>query len=140
MVERRRREKLNDRFVALRSLVPFVTKMDKASILGDTIEYLKQLRRRIKELEARVRFFEAEKNGDRRGKRIGGARAEKVEVSIIENDALVEIQCLHKEGLLMDVMQVLEKLGIKVIAVQSSRNDGVFAAELRAKVCICTCV
>ncbi|KAL6839032.1 hypothetical protein ACP4OV_031086 [Aristida adscensionis] len=50
--ERRRREKLNERFIVLRSLVPFVTKMDRASILGDTIEYVKQLRRRIHDLES----------------------------------------------------------------------------------------
>lgn len=60
LAERRRREKLNERFIILRSLVPFVTKMDKASILGDTIEYVKQLRRKIQELEARNRQTEAE--------------------------------------------------------------------------------
>lgn len=53
LAERRRREKLNERFVMLRTLVPLVTKMDKASILGDTIEYLKQLRRKIHDLESR---------------------------------------------------------------------------------------
>nr|ABY26938.1 putative anthocyanin transcriptional regulator [Operculina pteripes] len=51
LAERRRREKLNERFIILRSLIPFVTKMGKASILGDTIEYVKQLRKRIQELE-----------------------------------------------------------------------------------------
>ncbi|CAM0905630.1 unnamed protein product [Alopecurus aequalis] len=52
--ERKRRENLNERFIVLRSLVPFVTKMDKASILGDTIEYVKQLRKRIQDLESSV--------------------------------------------------------------------------------------
>uniref|UniRef100_A0A0D9WWT1 BHLH domain-containing protein n=1 Tax=Leersia perrieri TaxID=77586 RepID=A0A0D9WWT1_9ORYZ len=52
MKERRRREKLNEKFIILRSLVPFMTKMDKASILGDTIEYVKQLRKRIQDLES----------------------------------------------------------------------------------------
>nr|BAX02595.1 basic helix-loop-helix [Tricyrtis sp. Shinonome] len=58
LAERRRREKLNERFIVLRSLVPFVSKMDKASILGDTIEYVKKLRRRIQDLEARDRQME----------------------------------------------------------------------------------
>ncbi|MFX9847076.1 hypothetical protein ABTP16_14515, partial [Acinetobacter baumannii] len=53
---------------------------------------------------------------------------------IIESDALVEIQCLHKEGLLFDVMHVLRKYRIEVTSVQSSVSDGNFVAELRAKV------
>ncbi|KAK4407126.1 Transcription factor [Sesamum angolense] len=182
LAERRRREKLNERFIILRSLVPFVTKMDKASILGDTIEYVKELRKRIQELETRLRQMEAERNSadykkqshsnlkeqrssaaggstlgreKRKMMRIvedggGGGEAKpnvvespsrtvgeevvQVEVSIIESDALVEIQCLHKEGLLLDVMRVLRGLRIEVSTAQSSISNGVFAAVLRAKV------
>ncbi|WJX12169.1 hypothetical protein P8452_02696 [Trifolium repens] len=153
LAERRRREKLNERFIILRSLVPFVTKMDKASILGDTIEYLKQLRRKIQDLETRNRQIESERSGvtvmvgpiEKEKVRIvegsGGANRAKavevvasVQVSIIESDALLEIECLHREGLLLDVMQMLRELRIEVIGVQSSLNNGVFVAELRAKV------
>nr|QWW25995.1 bHLH1 [Actinidia chinensis] len=177
LAERRRREKLNERFIILRSLVPFVTKMDKASILGDTIEYVKQLRKNIQDLEARARQIEIDQRSrssgdpqrsgakaatDKRKLRIveasGGAKGKavdsvavatppppappqpvagvgvQVQVSIIESDALVELQCTHREGLLLDVMVVLRDHRVEVTAVQSSLTNGVFVAELRAKV------
>lgn len=139
LAERRRREKLNERFVILRSMVPFITKMDKASILADTIEYLKQLKKRIQDLESRVRQLEAEKGrgGGREKRKMRAAPPqEEVEVSIIECDALVEISCLQKEGLVLEVMHVLRGVGLQVTTVQSSinNNNGTFNAELRAKV------
>ena len=195
LAERRRREKLNERFIILRSLVPFVTKMDKASILGDTIEYVKQLLKKIQDLEACNKQMESEQrsrsvdppqtittstslkeqnNGitvvdrarsvgpgsDKRKMRIvedyttGRAQPKSVdslpspepmvdvepeisvEVSIIESDALIELKCGYREGLLLDIMQMLRELRIETIAVQSSSNNGIFVGELRAKVCL----
>ncbi|XP_004290663.1 PREDICTED: basic helix-loop-helix protein A isoform X1 [Fragaria vesca subsp. vesca] len=200
LAERRRREKLNERFIILRSLVPFVTKMDKASILGDTIEYVKQLRKKIQDLEARNVHLEDDQQrtrslgeiqrsssmkelrsgltvtersrvgppgSDKRKLRIvegsGGVAVAKpkaveeptppppppapeltpptpmltgtsLEVSIIESDGLLELQCPYREGLLLDVMQTLRDLRIETTVVQSSLNSGNFVAELRAKV------
>ncbi|CDP12229.1 unnamed protein product [Coffea canephora] len=52
--ERQRREKLNHRFYALRSVVPNVSRMDKASLLADAVAYINELKAKIQELEARV--------------------------------------------------------------------------------------
>ncbi|GLT67853.1 hypothetical protein SLA2020_401310 [Shorea laevis] len=58
--ERKRREKLNDRFMILKSLVPSVSKVDKVSILDDTIEYLQELERRVEDLESSRELTEFE--------------------------------------------------------------------------------
>jgi len=53
--ERQRREKLNHRFYALRSAVPNVSKMDKASLLADAVEYINDLKAKIEDLEAKLK-------------------------------------------------------------------------------------
>ncbi|CAI0385711.1 unnamed protein product [Linum tenue] len=50
--ERQRREKLNQKFYALRAVVPNISKMDKASLLGDAITYINGLHMKIKVMEA----------------------------------------------------------------------------------------
>jgi transcription factor MYC2 len=50
--ERQRREKLNQRFYSLRAVVPNVSKMDKASLLGDAIAYINELKSKLQASES----------------------------------------------------------------------------------------
>ncbi|XLS66233.1 hypothetical protein HN51_026207, partial [Arachis hypogaea] len=50
MAKRRCRKKLNDRLYMLWSVVPKISKMDRTSILGDAIHYLRELLQRNNDL------------------------------------------------------------------------------------------
>ncbi|KAM7512249.1 hypothetical protein LguiB_011124 [Lonicera macranthoides] len=52
--ERQRRVHLNDKYKALRSLVPNPTKPDRASVVGDAIQYIEELKRTVTELKILV--------------------------------------------------------------------------------------
>ncbi|EMS50232.1 Transcription factor GLABRA 3 [Triticum urartu] len=121
--------------------------MDKASILGDTIEYVKQLTKRIQDLESSTvrgpamskekRALPTGMEGASSSSGSSGSTpvATDVQVSIIESDALLELRCPDRHGLLVTIMQTLqEQLRLEVTSVQASSDHGVLLAELRAKV------
>lgn len=58
--ERQRREKLNQRFYALRAVVPNVSKMDKASLLGDAISYINELRIKVQDSESHKKDLQSQ--------------------------------------------------------------------------------
>lgn len=58
--ERQRREKLNQRFYALRAVVPNVSKMDKASLLGDAISYINELRIKVQDSESNKKDLQSQ--------------------------------------------------------------------------------
>lgn len=82
LAERKRREKLNERFMMLGSLVPSNGKLDKVSILDDAIDYLKELERRVEELESVKAAIELEA---RRTKRLQQEATERTSGNYIMN-------------------------------------------------------
>ncbi|XP_057778571.1 LOW QUALITY PROTEIN: transcription factor MYC2 [Salvia miltiorrhiza] len=101
--ERQRREKLNHRFYALRSVVPNVSRMDKASLLSDAVSYIKELRSKVEELEQQQPHAKPVKTetGDNHSTTttatvdqlvLSSASPVEVEVKIVGGDGMIRVQ------------------------------------------------
>ncbi|KAK9036250.1 hypothetical protein V6N11_078258 [Hibiscus sabdariffa] len=51
IAERHRRKRISQQFDMLRTILPNLIKMDKASVLGETVRLLKELKRRVKQMK-----------------------------------------------------------------------------------------
>ncbi|KAL2454753.1 Transcription factor FER-LIKE IRON DEFICIENCY-INDUCED TRANSCRIPTION FACTOR [Abeliophyllum distichum] len=92
--ERRRRGRMKEKLYALRSLVPNITKMDKASIVGDAVVYLQELQIQSKKLLSEVASLETQ----------GGTIQTPNKMNVTNN-----LYPIIKNILKMDVFQVEER-------------------------------
>ncbi|KAK6156708.1 hypothetical protein DH2020_010956 [Rehmannia glutinosa] len=133
IAERKRREKLSQRFIALSALVPGLKRMDKASILGDAIKYMKQLQDKVKTLEDQNKnrtmesfvvkkyelYADANENSSSSdeiissGPRITESLPE-IEARYCNKDVLINIHCEKRKGVLEKVVAEIEKLNLSV--------------------------
>lgn len=129
--ERQRREKLNQRFYALRAVVPNISKMDKASLLGDAIAYINELQAKLKVMEA-----EREKTGsiprDASTLEINSKvenlnRAPDVDIQASHDEVIVRVSCPLDSHPASRVIQAFKDAQITVIESKlAAANDTVF--------------
>ncbi|KAK8692414.1 hypothetical protein V6N13_075874 [Hibiscus sabdariffa] len=119
MAERRRRKRLNDRLSMLRSIVPKISKMDRTSILVDTIDYTKELLERIKSLQQEMEAGSNELNmahifNEVKPNELLVRKTPKLEVERRNADTRIEICFSGKQGLLLSTLTTLEALGLEI--------------------------
>ncbi|KAK1323571.1 Transcription factor bHLH25 [Acorus calamus] len=131
IAERKRREKLSQRFIALSAIIPGLKKMDKASVLGDAIKYVKQLQEKMKVLEEQtlkktvesVVFVKksqlsmeddislSDENFD--GK--SNEALPEIEARLSDKNVLIRIHCEKRKGVLVKALGEIEKFHLTVI-------------------------
>ncbi|CAN1815424.1 Transcription factor bHLH25 [Linum perenne] len=124
MAERKRREKLSERFIALSAVVPGLKKMDKASVLGDAIKYLKQLQERAKTLEEQVNKKTIESVVYVKKSRVYNENSDgssnqsqlpEIEARVSGKDVMIRIHCEKHKGCLPKLLSEIEKLHLNVM-------------------------
>ncbi|XP_071716580.1 transcription factor bHLH14-like [Rutidosis leptorrhynchoides] len=150
--ERQRRDKLNQRFYTLRSVVPHVSKMDKASLLADAVCYINELKGKVEELESQfegrseqrklkkvkveLEDFGTDKNSNMgSGINVKSTKSYKeadqsntmyaeVEVKIVGEDAMIRVQSANRDCPGAKLMDALREIEAKVHhASMSCVND-----------------
>ncbi|VAI00919.1 unnamed protein product [Triticum turgidum subsp. durum] len=130
MAERKRREKINQRFIELSTVIPGLKKMDKATILSDATRHVKELQEKIKALEAATgrgsRSIEtvvlvkkpcyaavADENGSPSSASSGAPASRnplpEIEVRFSETGVMVRILCAAAKGVVVRVLSEVEE-------------------------------
>ncbi|KAK3036495.1 hypothetical protein RJ639_030509 [Escallonia herrerae] len=120
--ERRRRERINGHLTTLRSLIPGTNKMDKASLLGEVINHLKELRQSAAEATKGI-LIPMDIDEVRVDQQEDGLDEESFPIS-------ASLCCEFKHEILCDLRQALEAIHLKTaraeIATLGSRMINLF--------------
>lgn len=132
--ERRRRQKLSDRLLTLRGLVPIITNMNKATIIEDAITYIKDLQKNVKDLsdqllETEALFDEEVKTWSHEldaAKQMTQNRVEEdVQVTSIDgNRSWVRIIYEKRKGRFVRLMEAMNNLGLELTDTSVTTTNG----------------
>ncbi|XP_015933641.1 transcription factor bHLH18-like [Arachis duranensis] len=116
VAERKRRQEITQRFIALSATIPHLKKIDKVSILSEAIAYIKQLKEQGKKLEEESRkknrtVVESVSLVNKRH----DAACELVEARALEKQVLIRIHC-HGHKAVPQVFSHLTNLDLSIVS------------------------
>ena len=125
--ERQRREKLNQRFYALRAVVPNISKMDKASLLGDAIAYINELQAKLKVMEAeRENLGGTSRDASALGASSGmeiQSQAPDVDIQAVNDEVIVRVSCPLDSHPASRVIEAFKEAQVTVVESKLAAAD-----------------
>ncbi|GMI98043.1 hypothetical protein like AT4G37850 [Hibiscus trionum] len=132
LAERKRREKLSQRLIALSAIIPGLKKMDKASVLGDAIKYVKQLQERVKVLEEKTKkrtvesvvfvkksLFSSDEESSTCEDNSNGQSSDlalpEIEARFADADVLIRIHCEKQQGIVAKILNEFDSLHLSIV-------------------------
>ncbi|KAA8522719.1 hypothetical protein F0562_009119 [Nyssa sinensis] len=162
--ERNRRKKLNERLFALRAVVPNISKMDKASIIKDAIDYIQELHDQERTIQAEISELESgrgKKNSvfdfdqeiptallrskkkrieqcyDSAGSLISPVEVLELRVSYMgEKTVVVSLTCSKRTDTMVKLCEVFESLKLKIITANITVFSGRLLKTVFVEVCL----
>ncbi|KAL2926790.1 Transcription factor bHLH25, partial [Bienertia sinuspersici] len=141
LAERRRREKLNEKFIALSTIIPGLKKTDKATVLGDAYKYVKQLEEKVKTLEEVTKSKPIETAilvnqtvEDASSRFSTNGQFPEIEVKFSNKDVLIRIHCEMKNRVVEKLISQIENLHLviansNVLVFGCGSLDATFVAQ-----------
>ncbi|KAL0734465.1 hypothetical protein Bca4012_010675 [Brassica carinata] len=133
IAERKRREKLSKKFIALSALLPGLKKAHKITVLDDAISRLKQLQEQIRKLNEEKEatrhmesmilvnkskvFFNEEaslSSSSSSDHEQFDQQLPKIEAKVAQNEVLIRIHCEKSKGSMIDILNTIENLQLLV--------------------------
>lgn len=121
-------------------------KVDKESILNNTIKYLQELEARVKELESRITQIEPTMKDNIISESIEESSETEqvmvrdetdVRVELKESEVLIEVRCLYRDYIVADIMEAMSNLNMDASSIRSKNQEGFLVLNLKAKVSLC---